>query len=269
MINILIPITKDNPKYHKLLANIYGEDVRAFVGVTKELKETYMTYQNECRDIFVFEDGSDAEAIINSLHGYVEEGGIVIIRKPIKIDELNEFLSQEQEIVICKKKRTGLKALFFSLWQKILRLFLGVNLYSGSTSVVYFSENIAPVLRQTNNISYASRVDRWRGVEKATVETGCEDVKYKADKKSMLTNIIFIFDLLFIACAVTFLVSLFTKVTIIIGLLLFFLDALSLIITLILLVMTIFNAMVGKRDVGYAMEEGTEIDLEFKGDENE
>ena len=61
---------------------------------------------------------------------------------------------------------------------------LGVKEYDGNTSVVYLDENISAVVAESGNLSFASRVNRWRGVEQKTIEVENSQIKYKANKNS-------------------------------------------------------------------------------------
>ena len=137
-----------------------------------------------------------------------------------------------------------------------MKAFLGVNLYYGDTSVVYFSEVLLPILFESGNLSFASRVDRWIGVDKATEEAKCPTEKYNPDKKTITKYCIFANVSLLIACLVTTFVCVFAKIGIILGLLLFCVDSICLVVIFILVVLIIFNCSVGRRNVETAVEIG-------------
>ena len=106
-----------------------------------------------------------------------------------------------------------------------MRLCLGVRLYDGDTSAIYFGEDLATVLAQSNNLSYSSRVDRWRGVEQSSVIVEGEPVKTEVDKKENIKYLLYGLLTLMLGVAVTTVVAIFAKVSVIIGLFLFCLDA--------------------------------------------
>lgn len=255
MVNILIPLTKDDEKFYKLIKKLALNDVKVFVGIRKDLEEKYLPLDGDNIKIVSFANESKKEEILNSLNSYVKDGSILIMRKPISIEEINLFISQKEDIVVCEKERSKFKKYIFIIWQYILKFFLGINLYKGHTSVIYFSENIAPVLREMTNISYASRVDRWKGVSKGTVKVSCEQEKFEKEKGNFWSNLIYIIDALFIGVVVTTLCAVFTNVSIIGGLLLFCLDALCLAIIILLIVVMIFENTIGQKNVGFAVED--------------
>ena len=256
MVNILIPLSKDDEKFYKLIKKLTStSDVKVFVGIKRDLEEKYLPLESENIKIISFVNESKKEEILNSLNSYVKDGSVLIMRKPITIEEINLFISQKEDIVVCEKERSKFKKYIFIIWQYILRFFLGINLYKGHTSVIYFSENISPVLREMKNISYASRVDRWKGISKGSVKVSCEQEKYEKEKGNFWSNLIYVIDALFIGTIVTTLCVIFTKVSILGGLLLFCLDALCLAIIILLIIVMIFENTIGQKNVGFAVED--------------
>ncbi len=249
MVNVIVPICKDGKNYIKILEKLSNiSSVRVILGVTEDEKEKiYQFADQENISFHVFEKGSKTEEIINSLQKYIEQGSVMIMRKPIKMEEFNRFISQRKDIVTCERKMGKVKAFFFMLWQNILKLFLGVRLYAGNPSVIYFSEEISAVLAQSYNLSYSSRVDRWRGIEQAVVQVDGDDVKTPVDKKSNLKYIIGGAICLAVATVVTVFVCIFAQMSIIIGLLLACLDIIALATALIMAVMIGFNTTVGNK----------------------
>lgn len=261
MINVLIPIVKENKKYIDLLKKLEdNNDVAIFIGVRESLYTKFKEYESEKVNISVYEDNADKECILNSLHDKTVEGSILVLRKPITIEEFEKFINKEEDIVVCKSERNKIMEILFSLWQKILKMLLGVNMYPGDTSAVYFSEEITPVISQTGNLSFTSRIDRWRGVEKGCVDVRGEKEKVTIDKKVIIRDIIISLICLSVATIVTTLVCVFAKVSIIIGLLIFCLDAISFSVILIMIVLIIFNCMVGKKNFQNAFELVKNID---------
>lgn len=253
MINVLVPITTYSKKYKDVLLELSDrEDINLLVGVTNKIKDEFSYLKSGY--VHIYDDSFDKESILNALFNKVDDGALVIMRQPITAQEFDRLVTKGEHVVTCKKERNRVKSFFFKLWQKILKLFIGVNLYMGDTSVVYFSETLLPVLIESGNLSYASRVDRWIGVEKATEEIKCQSEKYEPEAKSILRYSIYADICILIACFVTTFVCIFADVGIVLGLLLFGINAICLAITLISVILIVFNFQVGKKNVDVAVE---------------
>lgn len=266
MVNVIIPITNNAKRYKKILSSLSrANNVVVLVGVVSNQINELNFLDSENIYIIEFQDGSKMEEIINGLQKYISVGSIMIMRKPISENEFNSFVNNNKDVVTCRRNLSSFKAILFNFWQKILKTFLGVRLYEGDASVIYFAEDIASVILSSSNLSYNSRVDRWRGIEQGTVVVEGESVKTETDKKANIRNLIISLIAIAVAVSVTTVVSIFARVNLIVGLLLFCLDFIALAIFLILLVITIFNNIVGKKQFGYALEisQNEEIDDEI------
>lgn len=255
MINVVVPIVHNAKSYKKVLSSLVNVDnVNVLIGVVSSQMSVLQTLEGDNIYYVEFKDGSNREAIINSLQKYIGDGALLIMRKPILPNELSEFLNTDKDVVVCKRNMSTVKNLFFQLWQKILRLCLGVRLYEGDTSVIYLGEDIATVISGTRNLSYSTRVDRWRGLVHGSVIVQGEPVKTDKDIKLNIKYALIALLAIIIGVVVTVVVSLYARVNIIVGLLLCCLDVICLATALILLVMIIFNNTVGKKNFGYAEE---------------
>ncbi len=256
MVNVIVPIAKNGAGFVKILDKLSNiSSVHVILGVV-ESEASVVSHLADGENIsyHVFENGANREEIINSLQAYIEEGSVMIMRRPIKMEEFNRFISQRKDIVTCERKMGRIKAFFFMIWQNILKLFLGVRLYEGDTSVIYFGEEISAVLAQSTNLSYSSRVDRWRGVEHGVVDAGEEFVKTDIDKKANFKYILTASVSVVVAIIVSVIVCLFAKMSIIVGLLIACLDIIALAVAVIMAVMIVFNNMVGSKKFKYASE---------------
>ena len=266
MVNVVVPITNNAKRYKKILSSLSrANNVVVLVGVVSNQINELNFLDSENIYIIEFQDGSKMEEIINGLQKYISVDSIMIMRKPISENEFNSFVNNNKDVVTCRRNLSSFKAILFNFWQKILKTFLGVRLYEGDASVIYFAEDIASVILSSSNLSYNSRVDRWRGIEQGTVVVEGESVKTETDKKANIRNLIISLIAIAVAVSVTTVVSIFARVNLIVGLLLFCLDFIALAIVLILLVITIFNNIVGKKQFGYALEisQNEEIDDEI------
>ena len=248
MLTVLIPITDKAEKFNKLLSSLDGDDeIMVCVGVRKSQRKQLGFSESENITIFEFDDNSKREEILNALSLNLQEGEVMVLRKPITIEEFNKFYSCKEDIAVCKQQRGKIGKFFHNLWQKILKLCLGVKLYEGDTSVIKFNEDIGAVLSQTHDLSYATRVDRWKGLTTESIETKEEKVKAEKDKKSILMCSITAVVALVVALVTSLCVCLLTKVNIIGGLLLVCLDVICLAVICVMMVMVGFNCEVGKK----------------------
>lgn len=260
MVNVLVPIINNAKGFDKILTSISSySQVNILIGVVASQKQNLQLSESENIHIIEFQEGSKREEIINSLQKYIVQGSILIMRKPISENEFNNFVNNPKNIVTCKRNLSNFKKSLLKIWQKILKIFLGVRLYKGDTSVVYFDEDISSVVLSSTNLSYNSRVDRWKGIEQGTVKVEGDLVKTDIDKNVNIRNIIIAIIALAIAVTVTTVVCLFARVNLIVGLLLFCLDFISLAIAFVLTIITIFNCLVGKRQFGFAVEKDDKL----------
>lgn len=268
MVNVVVPITNNAKRYKKILSSLSrANNVVVLVGVVSNQINELNFLDSENIYIIEFQDGSKMEEIINGLQKYISVGSIMIMRKPISENEFNSFVNNNKDVVTCRRNLSSFKAILFNFWQKILKTFLGVRLYEGDASVIYFAEDIASVILSSSNLSYNSRVDRWRGIEQGTVVVEGESVKTETDKKANIRNLIISLIAIAVAVSVTTVVSIFARVNLIVGLLLFCLDFIALAIVLILLVITIFNNIVGKKQFGYALDISQNEEVDDENDE--
>lgn len=276
MLNVLIPIVSNVKAYQKLLSALNSADnLNVLVGITSSLK-SQLTSIGENVYVIEYEDGSSRESIINGLQKYLEEGAVMILRKPITIEEFNNFIRTKKDVVVCKKNEGKVKQFITFIWQKLLKLFLGIKLYEGDTSVILFGDDVSSIFSSINDLSFSSRVDRWKGLEQGVVEVKGSAVKTEIDKMAVIKYMIIALISLLISVVVTTCVSLFVPMSIIIGLLLFCLDIISLTIICIMVVLILFNFSVGKKHFQNAIEisgeEEQEIisygEEEFNNDDN-
>ena len=124
MNNIIIPVVDkemlefaENMKKRKDDFVIIG----ATVSLEKELKKTKKA--NVVTKIF--EDGSKKEEIINSLKEEMEEGKVIVCRKPLSDEEIDKFFASEEDVIICKETRSKFHNFFFKLWQIFMQMLFG------------------------------------------------------------------------------------------------------------------------------------------------
>lgn len=193
MINLIFPITTDTPENRKFFDETNKrKDVNFLVGVTEELKDIYKNSSaNKNLTVAVYKNGSNCEEIINAIKGYAKKGKMMIVRAPILQKELDKFISSKQDITYCSKKKVTNKfvAFFKELGQKIIRTIFGFSPYQGNVRAIAFSENPSDILREGYNISYATRVDRWKGYSYAEIDVQGDEVKPSYNVKKVAISL--------------------------------------------------------------------------------
>ena len=192
MINLIFPITIDNPENRKFFEETKKrKDINFLVGVSEDLKDAYtVTAANKNVQVSIYKKGSNSEEIINALKDYTKKGKIVIVRAPIAQKELDKFFSSNADITYCTKKKEGkIKTFFKELGQKIVRTLFGFSPYQSNGRAIAFGEGPSDILREGYNISYATRVDRWKGYSYAEVDVQGEEVRPAYNVKSVALSL--------------------------------------------------------------------------------
>ena len=256
MVNIIFPITEDDQKQKTLFDYLKKKkNIRLIVGVAEPLKKTYKLAESDSQIFKVYADSSKKEEIINSLIKFAKKDKTLIIRKAISAEEIDKFLASKTEITICKEKeRNGLCEFFYNLGRKMMKFLFGFMPYGGKNNAIMFGQELSDVLRSANNISYSTRVNRWKGYSISRVDI--EGVGYKFEyNKSRIFLIfcswVFLF-LLSIAGTVVyhcFLPATFLSVFLFICHNLLFSVAMIVAITIVMM-----NISAGERYYGYAKE---------------
>ena len=170
MTNILMPLCGNFDEANKLFKSFKKNDCVFLVGL--EQKNAGKVKSSKFVKVFVYKNGSKREEMLNALGDEAQEGKIVICRKVIKKEELEKFISSQTDVTLCAKKKPNAFAnLIHRWWQKFVRLVFDISFFDGDVSVIAFSENISQVARRVKNLSYDSRVNRWKGVSVSQVET--------------------------------------------------------------------------------------------------
>lgn len=193
MENIIIPVISEEMI---LFANetLKRKDSRVVIGVTKNLVSRIKEPKNFEGCIKQFEDGTTKEEIINSLNCELDDGKVLICRKAITKEEINSFFASKTDVTVCAEKRNKFKNFFFKMWQYFVRMLFGFEFFDGDISVICFNENIFPVIANLSNLSYASRVNKWKYVTVSQVETSEPAVKKEYSRtRSVATVCMWVF----------------------------------------------------------------------------
>ena len=76
MINLIFPITIDNPENRKFFEETKKrKDINFLVGVSEDLKDAYtVAAANKNVQVSIYKKGANAEEIINALKDYTKKG---------------------------------------------------------------------------------------------------------------------------------------------------------------------------------------------------
>lgn len=270
--NIVIPILDKNKDKYKTFLTQLGEieGIKVFVGIEENSAESMKVF-DQYDNIFIstYQNGSTAEGMINALQKYVGIGATIVLRKPISIEELNKFMNCKRDVATCKVERSRIKDFFFSMWQTMLKFILGIREYKGDTSAVYISEEISAVVNESGNLSYATRANRWKGIEQSTVLVSGEPVKKEIDKKAITKYSAGAVAAIVVALAITLSLCLTINISIIIGLLIICLDMICLAVAVLTIIIVVFNCRVGSKKVEYAYESIFDINDDGEEDDEE
>lgn len=262
MVTILIPIVENPGAFLESIKAVAANN-KVVVGVTKSLAKDFLGIPN--LSVNVYKDGSDREEILNALQAEIEDGtSVFIARKPFTKEEFGKFTRSGAQIAVCEKKQNSFLKIIFKIWSFIIKHIFGVNLFEGDTSLIYFNEDLASVLQMVNNLSYCTRVDRWKGTTQEAIFTASPPAKVGRNAKNVLF-LVFAFLAITVGVVVTSVVAVYTNVSVLVGLILACLDVLCFVVALVLVFAFIFNIEVGRKN----LQSIEELSLEELGGKNE
>lgn len=256
MVNIIFPITEDDQKQKTLFDYLKKKkDIRLIVGVTESLKKTYKLAESDSQIFKVYADPSKKEEIINSLINFAKKDKTLIIRKAISAEEIDKFLASKTEITICKEKsRNGFCEFFYNLGRKMMKFLFGFIPYGGKNNAIMFGQELSDVLRSANNISYSTRVNRWKGYSISRVEIEGNGYKFEYNKPKTLSILCLWISLLVLSISGTVVYYCFLPVTFLNVFLFICLNLLFSVAMIVAITIAIMNISAGERYYGYAKE---------------
>lgn len=255
MIDVLIPIVKDPDTFLRSMEELKErKDVRFIVGITSSVAKS-ANFDLPNMIIKIYRDGSKREEIINALQSSLQGDKTFIARKPFTKEEFEKFTSSKADIVICQKhKQNAFSQFFVRLWTLMIKYIFGVKFFAGDTSLIYFNSELGEVLTRVTDLSYSTRVDRWKGIKQEIIPSTSAPAKIDRDTKRNLLLLLYAFIALAVAVTVTTVVAIFTKVNVVTALFLVCLDCISLSVAFLLLMSFLFNQKIGKKRYLKALE---------------
>ncbi len=267
MTNLIIPIVENPASYISGITKIaLNSDAKIFVGVTENLvSELNLNMPNV--DVTVYEKGSNKEEILNAMKNFLPSGKVVICRRPISFEEYSQLKNSNAQITYCESQKSNRILKYLKdFWQFITKTIFGVKTFQGDTSLIAFDDDLAEVLSEAENFSFATRVDRWKGCTHEVIDGKGAPARKVQNKKYNAMLMLAIFLPLVIGAVITTCLALFVKVSIVGGLLIACLDIICLGIAFFCILMLIFSLTVGQKNYKTAKEVMIENKRE---DENE
>lgn len=199
MVNLIFPVIDEFDKNADYIKSLKNPDYFVIVGVTEDGAK-YFNFKKTGFKVKIFKQGSKKEEIINALQTELRKGSLIILRKRVDDEVIKNFANSKFDITVCDKKKTNKFCEFFvNLWKKVVRFLFDLAIFEGDVSVVAFSDKISDVVRNISNLSYASRINRWKGVDIGYVETNSKPAKKEYSRQK---NFIMLFSWIFVLLAV-------------------------------------------------------------------
>lgn len=177
MINVVVPIIDKAGEYEEFLNRISDRNTKIFVGVRKNLLPLIDLSRVKNVEVSVYSDNAKKEEILNALSkNIVDSGKIAIVRRPLLIEEYQALVGTEYDIAYLKQNRNKFVSFFKKLNAKILRALFAFD-YFDDISAICFNENMFELVCDSNNLSMASRINRYVGVTIEEIQTRQKAVK--------------------------------------------------------------------------------------------
>ncbi len=138
---------------------------------------------------YVF-DTDNADEVLNCLIKKVESKKLVIVREFDNnnfepIHDVYMGIKKDNQICLLTKRTNKVKAFFVKLCQLIIHFMFGYNLMEGSLAYVAFGEVPFDILKQTDNPSLYTKIDKWSGIDIKMIEASkTPKVKFKPNLKN-------------------------------------------------------------------------------------
>ncbi len=196
MINVVVPITEKVEEFNDFIKKFSSKDVKFYVGVTKNLADKIE--KKTGAQIFVFENKSNREQIINALHEIKKEKGkILVVRRPLSEKEFSSLTKSKAELVSLKKHRNKFANFFKNLGRVIVRKIFAFSVFD-DISAVCFGESMFDLLSVCPKLSIERRVNKYIGVSYEEVETSEKTAKVLYNKPKTI-GLYFLETLFFLA----------------------------------------------------------------------
>ncbi len=175
MINVIVPITENVEKFNNFIKRCSRKDVKFYVGITENLSGNLEKVAGV--EVFVFDNKSNREQIINSLHDVkIKKGKILVVRRALTDTEFDSLTNSDADLTSLRKHRNKFANFFKNLGRMIVRKIFAFTVFD-DISAVCFGENLFDLISVCPNLSIATRVNKYIGVTFKEIETEEKGVK--------------------------------------------------------------------------------------------
>lgn len=208
MINILVPIVENPKEFAQFINSKKSKNFKFFVGIKQNLLKDF-SVKNKNIELRVFTDTSNKEEIINSLHSCeMSKGKILILRRIPTESEFEKLSNSDKDIVTLKASHNKFVTAMKNFVKKIIKKIFAFN-YFEDISAICYSENMFELLSVCQNLSMASRINKYVGVEFEEIETTNKPVKKQHNRfvtalKFSLMTLVFLASLAGMICLFMF-----------------------------------------------------------------
>ncbi len=280
MINVILPVVDQPENYLKFVERIACKDVKVFVGLKEGVdfvlpkveekktakKSTKKTTKNtktkkksqkklqDFVELHLFSEKSNTEEIINSLHSCkMQEGQILVCRRPLSEEEFLRLTTSKCQIATLKAKHSKFFNMLKNFTKAIVKRFFAFTFFEDISAICY-SQSMFQLMSVCANLSMASRINKYVGIEIEEIETTEKQVKKQYSRFKNL--LFFMFWTLIFAGSLTggVLVCVFTETKALIVILVLFWIFLALFLWFVEFVNFIRTLAVGNLRYGRAQE---------------
>ncbi len=184
MINVLLPVVESPEKFEAFIKENSGKDVKFFVGIRRGLNFS-SNLQNV--ELHTFVESAKTEEIINALHTCnMEEGKILIARRPLSKKEFLALTKSDKEIATLKAKHGKFFNMLKNFARKIVKRFFAFTFFD-DISAICFNEDMFASVRANGNLSLSSRINKYVGVEFEEIDAEEKQVKKQYNRFKNIT----------------------------------------------------------------------------------
>lgn len=181
MINVIIPIIDDVENWKNFIENRKETNIKFFVGIKENLFDKFDIKLSNV-EVHKFSNNSKKEEMINSLHTCkMKKGKLLITRRPLTDEEFVALTTSNKDITTLKARHNKFVSAFKSFISTIIRKIFAFS-YFEDISAICYKENMFELLSVCQNLSMASRVNKYVGVEIEEIITKEKAVKRDYNK---------------------------------------------------------------------------------------
>ncbi|MBE7075801.1 MAG: hypothetical protein E7375_01875 [Clostridiales bacterium] len=181
MINVIVPIIDKVEEYENFIKINENEKTKFFVGIREDLFEKF-NINSKNVVIKKYKNGSKKEEIINALQSCkLRKGKILVARRPLSAEEFVQLEKGKGDITVLQKKRNKFSAALKKFVSNIIKFIFAFS-YFDDISAICYNTNMFELLSVCQNLSTASRINRYIGVDIEEVSTNNNSAKREYSK---------------------------------------------------------------------------------------